>query len=176
MLSPEGYLLALALRYPKLDIAIEAWLETGLAQHPRMRELFGGGLENLLDEPTYQELWRQFLLLPLEWRPSTLAGLQDWAEGLAEPLRDEALRLITNPGRPEDVRYRQEAEHCARSLRASQARQLQRRLLQRLVDEHDDDRGETLARLGALTEFLATNTTPRRCNTYLDLRDVLGHQ
>ena len=177
VLTPEGYLLALALRHPKLDTAIATLLETGLAQHPRVRELFGGGLENLLAEPTYQELWRQFLLMPLEWRPSTPEGLQAWAAGLAEPLRDEALRLIAHPGRSlEDIRYRQEAEHCARSLCASQARQLQRRLLQRLVDEHDDDRSETLARLGALTEFLATNTTPRRCNTYLDLRDVLGQQ
>jgi len=172
-LTPEGCLLALALRHPTVDTAIAAVLEEGLAQHPHVRELFGGGLEHLLAEPTYQELWRQFLLVPLEWRPRTPEALHDWAAGLAEPLRDEALRLITNPGHLEAVRYRHVAEHYARSLRASQARLLQRRLLQRRADE-PDDQGETLARIVALAAFLATNTTPRRCTTYLDLRDVIG--
>ncbi|HMQ33696.1 MAG TPA: DNA primase, partial [Chloroflexaceae bacterium] len=114
---------------------------------------------------------------PLGWRARTPAPLREWAEGLDEPLREEALRLIEGPAYgPEDFRYRQEAEHCARNLRADQARRLQRRLLLRLADDADGDHAETLARLHTLTEFIAAVTTPRRSSTFPDLRDVLGRE
>ena len=170
-----GYLLSLALRHPTVDTAIEALLEAGLSKHTTIREVLGGGLEDLLEEPIHQELWRQFTTLPFEWRPSTPEDLKRWAENLDEALRDEALLLIADPSRtPEDFRYRQEAEHCARKLRAEQARRIQRRLLQRLADDGADDYGETIVRLVAITEFLAAATTPRRSSTFHDLRDVLG--
>ncbi len=173
----EGYLLALALRHPSVDAAVEALLEEGLAKHPAIRDLLGGGLEDLLEDPLHQELWRQFTTLPLEWRASTPEDLLLWAESLDEPLREEALVLIADPARsPEDFRYRQEAEHCARNLRADQARRLQRRLLQRLADGDEAEQAETLARLSAITEFLAAATTPRRSSTFPDLRDVLGKE
>lgn len=173
----EAYLLSLALRHPTVDAAVEALLEEGLARHPAARDLLGGGLEDLLEDPAHQEIWRQFTTLPLEWRASTPETLQAWAEGLDEPLREEALQLIAGPARtPEDFRYRQEAEHCARSLRAEQARRLQRRLLQRLADGDEADQAETLARLTTLTEYLAAATTPRRSSTFPDLRDVLGKE
>jgi DNA primase len=173
----EGYLLALALRHPSVDAAVEALLEEGLAKHPTVRELLGGGLEDLLEDAAHQEIWRQFTTLPLEWRASTPEDLLLWAESLDEPLREEALVLIADPARsPEDFRYRQEAEHCARNLRADQARRLQRRLLQRLADGDEAEQAETLARLSAITEFLAAATTPRRSSTFPDLRDVLGKE
>jgi DNA primase len=175
--SPEAYLLSLALRHTTVDAAVEALLEEGLAGHPAMRELFGGGVEDLLEDPVNQAIWAQISVLPLEWRPSTPEDLAAWAATLDAPLRERAEQLIAGVGsRPDDYRYRQEAEHCARTIRVDQARALQRRLLQRLADEPGSDHVDTLAQLNAVTEFLASATTPRRSSTFPDLRDVLGKQ
>jgi DNA primase len=175
--SPEAYLLTLALRHPTVDAAVEAQLEQGLVAHPALRDLLGGGLEDLLEDPANRAIWAQFTVLPPEWRPTTPEDLAAWAAGLDEQLRERAEQLVGAAlRRPDDYRYRQEAEHCARGIRADQARSLQRRMLQRLAEEPDGDHSATLARLGALTAFLADATTPRRSSTFPDLRDVLGKQ
>ncbi|MFV9505921.1 MAG: DNA primase [Oscillochloridaceae bacterium umkhey_bin13] len=174
--SGERFLLALALRHPTVEAAIEALLEAGLAEHPGMRDMLGGGIEDLFEEPTSQAIWQQFTLLPLDWRPNTPEELQQWAEGLDELLRDEAIVLINGHGIPtlDDFRYRQEAEHSARHLRTEQARRLKRRLLQRLSEADEEVHAATMAQLATVTAFLAASTTPQRSSTFPDLRDLLG--
>lgn len=174
----EAYLLSLALRHPTVDVAVEALLEEGLAKHPAVRELLGGGLEHLLEEPAHQELWRQFTILPLEWRASTPEALEAWAVSLDEPLRDEALRLIAGPLRaPEDFRHRQEAEHCARKLRTEQVKQHLARLNMRSRDASSDEELRDLVLVyNRLNAYLATLQAPKRSSTFPDLRNTTGDE
>jgi DNA primase len=176
--SVEGQLLGLALRHPSVDPAVEALLEKGLAAHPTMREHFGGGLETVLEDPLHQELWRQFTVLPPEWRPSTPEELTEWAEKLDEGLRDRALILIDYAlGRPDVLRFRKEAEDCAIALRQSQIRVLRGRLTERLRELGDQgemlEQAQLLSGIGAYAEALKQ---PKRSSTFLDLRDALGRE
>ena len=116
MRTDEAYLLGLAMRHQTVDAAVEALLEEGLSKHPAMRELFGGGLEDLLGDPVNQEIWRRLSSLPPDWRPLTPEDLERWVAQLDESVRNEGRRLMSMT-RPEDFRYRQEAEQCARKLR-----------------------------------------------------------
>lgn len=176
--SGEAYLLSLALRHPTIDAAVEALLEESLARHPAVRELLGGGLEDLLEDPALQEIWRQFTTLPLEWRASTPDDIRLWAEGLDEPLREQAMLLIAGPARsPDDFRHRQEAEHCARKLRVDQVRHHLARLNERARGaESDEETREIAATYTRLNAYLATLQTPRRSSTFLDLRNTTGQE
>jgi DNA primase len=177
-LSGEAYLLALALRHPTVDAAVEALLEQGLAAHPAMRTFFGGGVESLLEDPLNQELWRQCSLLPPEWRPSTADDLAAWAAALDEPLRERAERLLAGVlPRPEDYRYRQEAEHCARTLRLEQIKQLQLKLGERAgAPDSPEELREISATLTQITAYRAYLLTPRRSSTFPDLRNTIGQE
>lgn len=176
--SDEAYLLGLALRHPSVDTAVEALLEAGLARHPAVRELFGGGLEDLLEEPLHQELWRRFATLPLPWRPATLEDLTAWAEGQEEPLRERALQLIAlTARRPAELRYRHEAEDCARKLRLAQIRARLAQLSERASTLEDPQELEPITRLQTeIGLYLATVKRPRRSSTFPDLRDTLGQE
>ena len=176
--SFEGQLLGLALRHPSVDAAVEAFLERGLAAHPAMRTHFGGGLEDLLEDPAHQEIWRQFTTLPLEWRPATPEDLQIWCERLDDELRDRALLCADYAlGRPDLLRYRREAEDCALNLRQEQIRTLRGLLAERVRQIEDPDEAMEVARLlssiGAYAEALRQ---PKRSSTYPDLRDLLGRE
>jgi DNA primase len=170
----EAYLLGLAMRHRTVDAAVEALLEEGLAKHPAMRELFGGGLEDLLEQPIYQELWRRLVALPLEWRPDTPEDLAAWVATLDEALREEAERLASAVT-PDDFRYRQEAEHCARKLRIEQVKQHLARLNWRARDAADEEEAREVAVAFTLVSaYLAFLQTPRRSSTFLDLRNTIG--
>jgi len=176
----EDYLLALALRHSTVvPAAVEALLELGLEPHPAVREMLGGGLEDLLENPANQQIWAAFLALPIEGRPADEAALEAWANWLEEPLRERFLALLAGAQRnPQDFRHRREAEDCARGLRLEQARRLHRMLLQRIAEpaeaDGEPDRSAELRQLTALTQFIADTTAPRRSSTFPDLRDSLG--
>ncbi|PDW01803.1 DNA primase [Candidatus Viridilinea mediisalina] len=173
--SDEGYLLGLALRHPTVDAAIEAFLEEGLAKHPLMRERFGGGIEDLLDQPVHQALWRQIATLPIEERPTQQEALLAWIEALDEPLRDLAQQLITMSIRPDNFRYRQEAENCARKLRVEQVKQHLAHLYWRARTTDDEQESLTIAlTLTRVNSYLSSLQTPRRISTFPDLRNTLG--
>jgi DNA primase len=173
--SDEGYLLGLAMRHPTVDAAVEALLEEGLARHPAMREIFGGGLEDLIEQPLYQELWRQLSALPLEWRPNTPEDLATWIDGLDESLHDEARRLSAAVT-PDDFRYRQEAEHCARKLRIEQVKQHLIRLNWRARDADTDEEEARMIAMAftRVSAYLSLLQTPRRSSTFPDLRNTIG--
>ncbi|PDW00634.1 DNA primase [Candidatus Chloroploca asiatica] len=174
----EAFLLTLALRHPTVEAAVEALLEASNLHQPALREIFGTGIEDLLENPIHKEIWRHYATLPIEWRPTNADDLTRWIDGLDEALRSTASALLAAHQRTaEDFRYRQEAEHCARSLRIEQVRRMQQHLLQRIKDEQDPRlHNDMLGRFSALTAFLATTTTPRRSSTYPDLRDTLGKE
>ncbi len=174
----EAYLLALALYHPSVDAAVEAFLEAGLARHPPVRDLFGGGLEDLLEEPLHRELWRHFTTLPPAWRPSTPEDLRTWAEGQEELFRETALRLITlAEQRPLALRYRHEAEACARKLRLAQIEARLNQLKDREHSVEDAAEFERIARLQAdVALYRATVQRPRRSSTFPDARDTLGQE
>ncbi len=174
----EAYLLALALYHPSVDAAVEAFLEAGLARHPPVRDLFGGGLEDLLEEPLHRELWRHFTTLPPAWRPSTPEDLRAWAEGQEELFRETALRLITlAEQRPLALRYRHEAEACARKLRLAQIEARLNQLKDRAHSVEDAAEFERVARLQAdVALYRATVQRPRRSSTFPDARDTLGQE
>jgi DNA primase len=176
--SFEGQLLGLAMRHATVDAAVEACLEKGLAAHPAMRAHFGGGLEDLLEEPIHQELWRQFTVLPLEWRPATPEELVVWCERLDEPLRERALACATYAiQRPDLLRYRREAEDCALNLRQEQIRTLRQRLSERVRETESPDEAMEIAQLlGGLNLYSETLRQPRRSSTFPDLRDTLGRE
>ncbi|MCS6882298.1 MAG: DNA primase [Oscillochloridaceae bacterium] len=176
--ATEAYLLALALYHPSVDAAVEAYLEAGLARHPSMRGLFGGGLEDLLEEPLHRELWRHFTTLPPAWRPATPEEVQAWAEGQDEPFRETALRLLAVAGqRPQTLRYRHEAEACARKLRLGQIEARISRLKEREQAIEDAEEFEHIARMQAsLALYRATVQRPRRSSTFPDARDTLGEE
>ncbi|MGQ9925403.1 MAG: DNA primase [Chloroflexaceae bacterium] len=176
--ATEAYLLALALYHPGVDAAVEAYLEAGLACHPSLRDLFGGGLEDLLEEPLHRELWRHFATLPPAWRPATPEEVRAWAEGQDEPFRETTLRLIAvAERRPQTLRYRHEAEACARKLRQAQ---IEARISQIKEREHaleDPEEFERLVRLQAeMALYRATVQRPRRSSTFPDARDTLGQE
>ncbi|MFQ3664042.1 MAG: DNA primase [Chloroflexaceae bacterium] len=176
--TTEAYLLALALYHPSVDAAVEAFLEAGLARHPPMRDLFGGGLEDLLEEPLHRELWRHFTTLPPAWRPAAPEDLRAWAEGQEELFRETALRLITlAEQRPLALRYRHEAEACARKLRLAQIEARLNQLKDRAHSLEDAAEFERIARLQAdVALYRATVQRPRRSSTFPDARDTLGHE
>jgi DNA primase len=176
--SREAQLLALALRHQSVDAAVEALLEKDLAAHPAMREFFGGGLEDLLEDPLHQELWRQFTVLPPEWRPATTEDLQGWVAQLEELLRERALALLDYAlARPDPLRFRKEAEDCALKLRLDQTNMLLQRLNEKSRTTEDAAEAEALPRLQTeVIRYGATLKQPKRSSTYLDLRDALGRE
>lgn len=175
----EGYLLALALRHPTVDAAVEALLEISLAPYPALRDHFGCAVEDLLEEPVYQAIWRAYLATPLDVRPADEATLQHWVQALGEPFRSETEQLLQRiAARPDDLRYRHEAEQCARLLRKAQA---QRRLtlLRERIDASPEggaaeDEGTLELQLRDISMYAATVTQPRRSSTFRDLRDLMG--
>lgn len=174
----ESYLLALALRHPHVDAAVEALLERDLLTHPAMREIFGGGLEDLLEDTLHQEIWRRYSAAALEQRPASPETLALWIDLLEEPLHSRAAQLIALLVRkgPEEFRYRQEAEQCGRSLREQQIKQFQQRLNQRAragTPEEIDEIGQLYSRINA---YLADVKQPRRSSTFNDLRNTLGRE
>ncbi|WP_031461382.1 DNA primase, partial [Chloroflexus sp. MS-G] len=66
----EAYLLALALRYPSVDMAIERLLESYAERCTAIGDIFGAGIEDLLEEPIHQAIWQAYLATPLELRPT----------------------------------------------------------------------------------------------------------
>ncbi|NNJ12472.1 DNA primase [Chloroflexales bacterium ZM16-3] len=174
----ENYLLALALRHNTVvPAAVEALLEQGIEAHPAVRELLGGGLEDVLEDPANQQIWAAFMAMPIESRPTDEAGLEAWAGWLEEPLRERYLALLAGAQRnPQDFRHRREAEDCARGLRLEQARRMHRMLLQRIAepDAGESDHSAELRQMAALAQFIADSTAPRRSSTFPDIRDTLG--
>jgi DNA primase len=175
----EGYLLALALRHPTVDAAVEALLETTLSEYPALREHFGCAVEDLLEEPVYQAIWRAYLATPFEQRPGDEATLAQWVAGLGEPFRTEAQQLFDRiTARPDDLRYRHEAEQCARTLRKAQAQRRLVMLRERIESLQSGTPGEETAalelQLRDISMYAATITQPRRSSTFRDLRDLMG--
>ena len=174
--TDEAYLLGLAMRHQTVDAAVEALLEEGLSKHPAMRELFGGGLEDLLEDPVNQEIWRQLSSLPPDWRPLTPEDLERWVTQLDESVRNEARRLMSMT-RPEDFRYRQEAEQCARKLRIEQVKQRIARLQTHSRTMTDAEQvQEVIVMLTRVNTYLATLQIPRRSSTFPDLRNTMGSE
>lgn len=173
----EAYLLALALRYPSVNVAIEKLLEEANARQREIGALFGAGLEDLLEEPLHQAIWRAYLATPLELRPTDTESLQAWIESLGEPLASEAQALLEILARrPDDVRYRHEAEQCARILRKAQVMTRIRRYNEYLRDvNNEEDVQRILHHLRELSAYAEQITQPRRSSTFPDLRDLLGH-
>ncbi len=173
----EEHLLVLAMRYSTVvPAAIEALLEQGLERFPHLREILGGGLEDLLEDPANQQIWTIFNAIPITQRPTNESELLIWAEHLQAPLREYLLNLLKQTQRkPQDFRYRREAEDCARIIRQEQVRRLHRMMLQRIASMDSDDMKYISERqLNALAQFLAETSAPRRSTTYPDLRDILG--
>ncbi len=174
--TDEAYLLGLAMRHQTVDAAVEALLEEGLHKHPAMRELFGGGLEDLLEDPVNQEIWRQLSSLPPAWRPCTPEDLERWVTQLDGAVREAAHQLMSMT-RPEDFRYRQEAEQCARKLRIEQVKQRIARLQTHVRHTVDVEQAqEVIAMLTRVNAYLAALQTPRRSSTFPDLRNTMGSE
>jgi len=176
--SDESYLLGLAMRYPSVDPAVEALLEAGLAGHPGVRQLFGGGLDSLLEDPVNQELWRRYIAAPLEQRPSEPEAIGAWAELQEEAVAERArLALAQLERRPDDFRYRQEAEQCARRLRIDQALRWIRRLKEQLPGQEDPAELQRLVLLMRdVSLYVEGVKQPRRSSTFPDLRDLTGRE
>lgn len=173
--SDESYLLALALRYPTVDPAVEALLEKSLAAHPGVRGQFGGGLESLLEDPINQEIWRRYTAAPFEQRPSEPESLAAWAELQEEHLRERIMALLELLSRrPADFRQRQEAEDCALKLRRDQIRRFQQRLNERARNAGPEEFDEITTIYPRLHAYLADLLAPRRSSTFQDLRDLTG--
>ncbi len=176
----EDYLLLLALRHSLVvPAAIEVLLERALERFPAVREMFGGGLEDLLEDPANQQIWATFTALPIEERPAGESTLVAWANSLDEPLRERFLAVLSSGQRhPEDFRYRQVAEDYARSLRIDQAMRLHRMLLDRIIAALEINPETNLnaeqRQIIALHQFISDAKTPQRTSTFLDLRDSLG--
>ncbi|WP_129633605.1 DNA primase [Candidatus Oscillochloris fontis] len=173
----EQHLIVLALRYSTVvPAAIEALLEQGLERFPHLRGLLGGGIEDLFEDPANQQIWTIFNTIPLTQRPANESELLIWVEHLAAPLREHIINLLKQAKRkPQDFRYRREAEDCARIIRQEQARRLHRMMLQRIASMNDEEVEYSAERqLTALAQFIADTSAPRRSTTFPDLRDSLG--
>lgn len=172
----EAYLLALALRYPSVDMAIERLLESYAERCPAIGDIFGAGIEDLLEEPIHQAIWQAYLATPLELRPTDPDSLQAWIATLGEPLSSEASKLLTILARrPDDVRYRHEAEQCARMLRKAQVMARIHRYRERLNDLTDEEELQrVIQHIGDLSTYVEQITRPRQSSTFPDLRDLLG--
>jgi DNA primase len=169
-------LLALALRYPSVNLAIENLLENLKKQHRDAGALFGAGLEDLLEEPLHQAIWQAYLATPLELRPTDPESLQFWVDTLGEPLSSEAKALLEVLNRrPDDVRFRHEAEQCARLLRKAQIMARIRRYKERLDELTDEEEiQQVLQHLRDLSSYAEQITRPRQSSTFPDLRNLLG--
>ena len=176
----EDYLLSQALRHSLvIPAAVEALLEQSLEKFPTVREMLGGGLEDLLEDPANQQIWATFTALPIEGRPVGEPALAAWASWLEEPLRDRFLAILASDRRyPEDFRYRQVAEDYARNLRIQQAIRLHHMLLERIIASIESDPEPNLSaeqrQITALHQFISAAKTPHRTSAFLDLRDSLG--
>ena len=172
----EAYLLALALRYPSVDMAIERLLESYAERCPAIGDIFGAGIEDLLEEPIHQAIWQAYLATPLELRPTDTESLQAWIATLGEPLSSEAGKLLTILARrPDDVRYRHEAEQCARILRKAQVMARIHRYKERLNELTDEEELQrVLQHISDLSTYVEQITRPRQSSTFPDLRDLLG--
>jgi DNA primase len=79
--------------------------------------------------------------------------------------------------RPEDFRYRQEAEQCARKLRIEQVKQHIARLQTHVRHATDAEQAqEVIAMLTRVNAYLAALQTPRRSSTFPDLRNTMGSE
>jgi DNA primase len=172
----EAYLLALALRYPSVDMAIERLLESYAERCPAIGDIFGAGIEDLLEEPIHQAIWQAYLATPLELRPTDPDSLQAWITTLGEPLSSEASKLLAILARrPDDVRYRHEAEQCARMLRKAQVMARIHRYRERLNDLTDEEELQrVIQHIGDLSMYAEQITRPRQSSTFPDLRNLLG--
>ncbi len=172
----EAYLLALALRYPSVDMAIERLLESYAERCPAIGDIFGAGIEDLLEEPIHQAIWQAYLATPLELRPTDPDSLQAWITTLGEPLSSEASKLLTILARrPDDVRYRHEAEQCARMLRKAQVMARIHRYRERLNDLTDEEELQrVIQHIRDLSMYAEQITRPRQSSTFPDLRNLLG--
>jgi DNA primase len=172
----EAYLLALALRYPSVDMAIERLLESYASRCPAIGDIFGAGIEDLLEEPLHQAIWQAYLATPLELRPTDTESLQAWIATLGEPLTSEASKLLTILARrPDDVRYRHEAEQCARILRKAQVMARIHRYKERLNELTDEEELQrVIQHIRDLSTYAEQITRPRQSSTFPDLRDLLG--
>ncbi|RRR73573.1 MAG: DNA primase [Candidatus Viridilinea halotolerans] len=174
-IGDESYLLGLALRHPAVDAAIEALLEAGLAKYPTMRELFGGGLEDLLSQASYQALWQQLRAVPIEQRPAHTEAMEAWIAQLDVSLCAVARHVIAKSKRPDELRYRREAEDCARKLRIEQVSQHLVRLRWRIRSTDDEQEKLMLELLTTrVSEYLGFLVMPRPISTFPDLRNTLG--
>jgi len=172
----EAYLLALALRYPSVDMAIERLLESYAERCTAIGDIFGAGIEDLLEEPIHQAIWQAYLATPLELRPTDPDSLQAWITTLGEPLSSEASKLLAILARrPDDVRYRHEAEQCARMLRKAQVMARIHRYRERLNDLTDEEELQrVIQHICDLSTYVEQITRPRQSSTFPDLRNLLG--
>ena len=172
----EAYLLALALRYPSVEMAIERLLESYAERCTAIGDIFGAGIEDLLEEPIHQAIWQAYLATPLELRPTDPDSLQAWITTLGEPLSSEASKLLTILARrPDDVRYRHEAEQCARILRKAQVMARIHRYKERLNELTDEEELQrVIQHIRDLSTYADQISRPRQSSTFPDLRDLLG--
>jgi DNA primase len=77
--------------------------------------------------------------------------------------------------RPQDFRYRQEAEDYALTLRKAQAERLIRRLSEQAAAAEDLGEQQRIgALLGGVGYYVNALRRPRRSSTFPDIRDTLG--
>jgi DNA primase len=157
-------------------MAIERLLESYAERCPAIGDIFGAGIEDLLEEPIHQAIWQAYLATPLELRPTDTESLQAWIATLGEPLSSEAGKLLTILARrPDDVRYRHEAEQCARMLRKAQVMARIHRYRERLNDLTDEEELQrVIQHIRDLSTYAEQITRPRQSSTFPDLRDLLG--
>lgn len=176
--SHEHMLLALALLYPTVPVAVEALLEKSLEKFGPLRNLMGVGLEDLFEDVMNQQIWAAYSALPLESRPTTIEGLRTWSAWLEEPLQ-ERFEMIMALGeqRPQDFRHRQEAEDRTRKLRHDQARRWLGRLKEQFGSSDDpDEQTRLMLLLDAVGRYAESMRQPRRSSTFQDLRDMYSRE
>ncbi len=141
--SWEEMLLVLLLHYPSVAGKVEEMLATSLDRFPQVRDLLGGGVEQLLEQVEHRQIWQA-------------AQQGDWRQTLDEMLREDAERLATLPlpvGATE--RYEEMAAECVRHLRVRQVQQWSRRVAEQMDAQEDDPSDEQLALWSALTQCVS---------------------
>lgn len=171
----EDLLLALLLRYPSAAAAVADMLAQGLHPFAAVQSVLRADPGELLERTENRLIWQA-------WRaaapPATDEALAAWVQALDPALHPQAERLLNMSAvRPQEYRYLQEAESCARHLRQEQTRRWQRRLSQQLAAaEDDEERARLTTLLLEIQRYLASISTPRRTTTFADLRDTLRRE
>lgn len=175
-ITREDHLLALVLRFPSTCAAVEELIAEGLKPFAQTQAMLGWELASLLERIENRLIWQAWLTTPIDSRPPTATTLAHWAQGLEETLREQAARLIAlELPRPQEYRYRQEAEKCALQVRRMQAKRWIRRLTQQMQDiEDQDELAQLLALASEFQHYETALSTPKLTSLYdKDLRKIM---